>query len=94
MLYFRDVLGGIAREWLSTSPDSRQRTTVAEFGLLQNTCVACSLFIPEKGKPVVRPGRKAVGLDIRREWRGRQVTEWMIVCHAVPLIPHGRKSAR
>jgi len=35
---------------------------------LQKTCVACSLFIPEKSIPVVRPGRKAVDLDIPREW--------------------------
>jgi hypothetical protein len=43
---------------------------------------ACSLFILEKGKPVVRSGRKAVDLDRLTKRRGSLVTERMTVCHA------------
>ncbi len=43
---------------------------------------ACSLFILEKGKPVERPGRKAVDLDRLVKRRGSLATEGMTVCRA------------
>ena len=48
-----------------------------------------SLFILEKGKPVVRPGRKAVDHDRPIKRRGSLVTEGMTVCHARAASVHG-----
>ena len=43
---------------------------------------ACSLFILEKGKPVARPGRKAVDHNRLIKRGGSLVTEGMTVCRA------------
>lgn len=43
---------------------------------------ACSLFILEKGKPVARPGRKAVDHGAVKKRRGSLATEGMTVCCA------------
>jgi hypothetical protein len=71
------------RKHLSKRPVSRQHNFAVTSGNSEVfSWEACSLFILEKGKPVVRSGRKAVDLDRLTKRRGSLVTERMTVCHA------------
>ena len=66
-------------------PDSRQQNSLlVNLAGIAGAYVGGlhSLFILEKGKPVVRPGRKAVDHDRPNKRRGSLVTEGMTVCHA------------